>query len=187
MTETNTSQEQMSEEERQISQINEITKNIAQLREQMEEALTPVKTTSFNGFGTMLLDYRPVEEGNYEATKWITAVALPIIPLSVWKIKPKSYQYDQFGEKQSFYLISKSGLTLSRILLPYLIVAIGVLPFVLSYYFLDLNPLLRIIDRAVGAWAAVGLIILLIILTLVWIGFIYTRFHNAEKAYKSGS
>jgi hypothetical protein len=185
MTTPKTADDASNKEEAQIAQINEITERLSQLKEQMEDALTPVRTTSFNGFGTMLLDYRPVEDGHYEATRWITALALPIIPLSVWKIQPKKYKTDQFGEQQSFYLISKSRLTISRILMPYLMVAIGALPFLLAYYFLDLTPVFKVIDRAIGTWAVVGLIILLIILVLVWIGFIFTRFHNVEKAYKN--
>lgn len=180
--ETNT--DPSNNEEAQIAQLNEITERLSQLREQMEESLIPVRTTSFNGFGTMLLDYRPVEDGRYEATRWITALALPIIPLSVWKIQPKKYKSDQFGEQQSFNLIAKSRLTISRILWPYLMVAIGILPFLLAYKFLDLTPVFKVIDRALGTWAVVGVIILLIILVLVWIGFIFTRFHNVEKAYK---
>lgn len=164
--------------------LKEITEQLASIRERMEESLIPVKTTSFNGFGIMLLDYRAVEDGNYEATRWITACALPLIPLSVWKITPKRYKYDQQGEQQTFCLVGKSHLTITRILCPYLMVALGALPFVLAYYFLDLNPVLRIIGRAVGDWVSVGIIILLIILAMVWIGFIFTRMHNAEKAYK---
>lgn len=164
--------------------LKEITEQLASMRERLEESLIPVKTTSFNGCGIMLLDYRAVEDGNYEATRWITAFALPLIPLSVWKITPKKYNYDRSGEQQTFCLVAKSRLTITRILYPYLVVAFGVLPFVLAYYFADLNPFLRIISRNIGDWAAVGIIILLIILVLFWIGFIFTRMHNAEKAYK---
>jgi hypothetical protein len=184
MTTPEGSADSLNDEEAQIAKINEITEQISQLREQMEESLIPVRTTSFNGFGIMLLDYRPVEDGNYEVTRWITACFLPLIPLSVWKICPKKYKYDQLGEQQSFQLLSKSGLTLSRILRPYLTLALGILPFVLAYYFLDLRPAVYYIGRTIGNWVAVGIIILLIILVLFWIGFIFTRFHNAEKAYK---
>lgn len=172
------------EAEAQIAQIKEITERISQLREQMEESLILPRTTSFNGFGIMLMDYRPVEDGNYEATRWITACFLPLIPLAVWRIRPKKYKHDQHGEEQSFQLLSKNRLTISRIFLPYLNLVIGVLPFILSYYFLDLNPFLRFIGRTIGDWVAVGFIILLIILVLAWIGFILSRYHNAEKAYK---
>ena len=164
--------------------LKEITEQLASMRERLEESLIPVKTTSFNGCGIMLLDYRAVEDGNYEATRWITACALPLIPLSVWKITPKKYNYDRSGEQQTFCLVAKSRLTITRILFPYLVVAIGVLPFVLAYFFADLNPVLQIIRKTIGDWAVVGFIILLIILVLIWIGFIFTRMHNAEKAYK---
>lgn len=184
MTTRETSVELSDDEKAQIDKIKELTGRISQLKEEMEEALIPAKTTSFNGFGIMMLDYRPVGEGNYETTRWITACFLPLIPLSVWRIHPKKYTQDQHGEQQSFRLISKHSLTISRILLPYLFVALGVLPFVLAYYFVDLNPFLRFVGRNTANWVPVGIIILLIILTLVWIGFIFTRFHNAEKAYK---
>lgn len=167
------------------SELKKITDQMRELRERMEENLIPAKTTSFDGFGVMMLDYRPVEDGNFEATRWFTLCFVPIIPLSVWKIKPRKYKYDRSGEQQLFNLLEKKRLTLTRMLYPYLIIVLGVLPFVLSYHFsLDLNPFLRFVGRNTADWVPVGIIILLIILTIVWIGFILTRIHNAEKAYK---
>ena len=84
------------------SELKKITDQMRELRERMEENLIPAKTTSFDGFGVMMLDYRSVEDGNFEATRWFTLCFVPIIPLSVWKIKPRKYKYDWSGEQQMF-------------------------------------------------------------------------------------
>jgi hypothetical protein len=173
--------EASSSAEEQLRQLNE---RIAALNDDIKETLTPARTTSFNGCGVMLLDYRAVEDGHYEATRWVTLFAFPLVPLSVWKIRPRRYSHDARGERQSFDLLERRRITLDRFLRPYLFLALGALPFVLAYYFTDLRPVVYFLSRTIGTWFAVGFIILLIILVLVWIGFIMTRFHNAEKAYK---
>lgn len=165
-------------------QVRRITERIAAINDDMRETRTPARTTSFNGCGVMLLDYRPVGDGNYEATRWVTVFGFPIIPLAVWKIHPRRYSQDMRGERQSFDLLDKRRITIDRLLRPYLIVALGALPFILAYYFADLRPVVYGLGRALGAWVAVAFIIVLIIMVLVWIGFIMTRFHNADKAYK---
>lgn len=167
--------------EEQVRRLNE---RLAAINDDIREITTPTRTTSFNGCGVMLLDYRPVEDGLYEATRWVTIFGFPLVPLSVWKIRPRKYSQDHRGERQSFDLLGKSGLTVDRFLRPYLILALGALPFVLAYYFGDLRPVIYGIGRAIGTGFAVGFIIVLIILCLAWFGFIMTRFHNAAKAYK---
>lgn len=168
-------------------QLRKINESLAALNDSMREIKPPARVTSFNGCGLMLLDYRPVEEGNYEASRWVTLFGFPLIPLSVWRIRPRSYTQDHRGEQQSFDLLDKRRITMDRLLRPYLFLALGALPFVLAYYFLDLRPVVYGVGRALGSWVAVGLIIVLIILVLAWIGFIMTRFHNAAKAYKQKS
>lgn len=165
-------------------QVRRITERLAAINDEMREITTPVRTTSFNGCGVMLLDYRPVGDGNYEATRWVTAFGIPIIPLSVWKIHPRKFSQDIRGERQSFDLLDKRRITVDRFLRPYLFLALGALPFILAYYFTDLRPVVYGLGRMLGTWVAVGFMILLIVLVLVWIGFIMTRFHNADKAYK---
>lgn len=165
-------------------QLRQITERLAAITDDMRDIVTPTRTTSFNGCGVMMLDYRPVEDGNYEATRWVTVFGFPLIPLSVWKIRPRKYSQDMHGERQSFDLLDKRRITVDRFFRPYLILALGALPFILAYYFGDLRPVIYGIGRILGTWAAVGFMVLLIILVLVWIGFIMTRFHNADKAYK---
>lgn len=166
------------------AQLRRIKESISALNDEMREIMTPVRTTSFNGCGVMLLDYRPVEDGNYEASRWVTLFGFPLVPLSVWKIRPRRYKQDHRGEQQSFDLLEKRRITVDRFFRPYLFLALGALPFVLAYFFVNLKPVIYFIGRKLGTGFAVGLIILLIILVLVWIGFIMTRFHNAAKAYK---
>jgi hypothetical protein len=163
-------------------QLRQLGERIAALNDDMQELLTPARTTSFNGCGVMLLDYRAVEDGNYEATRWVTIFGFPLIPLSVWKIRPRRYSHDARGERQSFNLLEKRRLTLNRCLRPYLFLALGALPFILARYLME--SVVYFLKRTLGTGFAVGFVILLIILALVWIGFIMTRFHNAQKAYK---
>jgi hypothetical protein len=166
------------------AKLRELVDQLKALTEEFQEKLTPIKTTSFNGCGVMLLDYRPVGEGNVEATRWITMFGLPIVPLSVWKIRPRKYSQDARGEKQIFDLLGKRRVTPERIIRPYAIILGGVSPFVLAYLFADLRPVVYFLSRHLGSWVAVGFIFILIILTLAWAGFIFTRFHNANKAYR---
>jgi hypothetical protein len=166
------------------AKLRELVDQVKALNQEFQEKLTPVKTTSFNGCGVMLLDYRPVGEGNVEATRWITMFGLPIVPLSVWKIRPRKYSQDARGEKQIFDLLGKRRVTPERIIRPYAIILGGVSPFVLAYLFADLRPVVYFLSRYLGSWVAVGFIFILIILTLAWAGFIFTRFHNANKAYR---
>src|SRR5882724_3524448 len=120
----------------------QLAAELQEAAENAQEAITPVKTTSFNGCGVMLLDYRPVEDGNYEATRWITFAGMPLIPLGVWKIQPRKYTHQFHGEKQFFSLLGKSRITIDRFFRPYLILAGGALPLYLAYLFL---PLPRIV------------------------------------------
>jgi len=164
-----------------------LLKAIADLKETAEEgleAITPVRTTSFNGCGVMLLDYRPVDDGNYEATRWITFAGFPLFPLGVWKIQPRKYTHQMHGEKQFFSLLGKSRITVDRFIRPYMILVIGALPFVLAYNFINLSRVVFFLSHNIGTWFAVGFMILMIVLTLVWFGYIMTRFHNADRAYK---
>src|ERR1700749_2828084 len=58
------------------------------LNEHMAEVTAPSFKT-FNGFGTTLLDYRQRDDGTWEATRWVVAVMLPIVPLASYRIRPK--------------------------------------------------------------------------------------------------
>ena len=164
--------------EEQLRQINELRA----IAEKLQEAATPARTTSIKGCGIMLLDYRPVENGNYEASRWITLFGFPLVPLGVWKIAPRRYKQDHTGEQQTFQLLGKRAITFDRIIRPYLFLSAGALAFLPLYYFL--KPVVYSIGRALGSWAAVAFIILIIALSLAWIGFIMTRFHNANTACK---
>lgn len=167
------------------AKLRELVDQVKALTEEFQEKLTPVKTTSFNGCGVMLLDYRPAGEGNVEAARWITMFGLPIIPLSVWKIRPRKYSQDARGERQFFDLLGQRRITPERVIRPYAIILGGASPFVLAYYFADLRPVIYFLSRQLGTWVAVGFMIILIILTLAWVGFVLTRFHNEDKAYKT--
>ncbi|HZS44078.1 MAG TPA: hypothetical protein VFC63_03180 [Blastocatellia bacterium] len=171
--------------EESAKRIEEICAEIGKITTDFQEKTTPAKTTSVNGFGTMLLDYRPVGDGLYEASRWITVAAIPLIPLSIWKIEPRKYTHLNAGERQFFNLVGKRSITLDRIVRPYFYEVLLVLPFLLAYKFLDLTIPVYFLSHHIGSWVAVGFVFLLIIAALVWVGFIFSRVHNASTAYKN--
>jgi hypothetical protein len=42
------------------------------------------------GIGVRLLDYRPVAEGVYDATKWVTVLYFPLVPLGSVRLRPRT-------------------------------------------------------------------------------------------------
>ena len=68
----------------------------------------PVKAAptlaTLNGFGTMLYGSRePREDGSYVATRFFTALFVPMIPLDAWRVRP--------GEGRSYYFLAKEPLS----------------------------------------------------------------------------
>src|SRR6266498_1479908 len=55
-----------------VRKIEDINKELAKSVDRMRELTTPVKTTSINGCGIMLLDYRRIDEDVCEVTRWVT-------------------------------------------------------------------------------------------------------------------
>src|ERR1041385_8885862 len=64
---------------------------LKRLTERMREQTAPSFKT-FNGFGTTLLDYRQRDDGTWEATRWVVAMMLPLVPLASYRIRPKRQQ-----------------------------------------------------------------------------------------------
>jgi hypothetical protein len=130
---------------------------------------------SFNGIGTMLLDYRALPDGTYEAVRWVTIVFLPIIPLSAFRIQPIEQERSYGRETSKFKVLDRVPLSLSRIVRTYLLVAAGLLPIIMgSIYSSEIN-------RAMSGLKAFGLMIL----AVVWGGYIlFLKVPNEGKAYK---
>jgi hypothetical protein len=89
--------------------------------------------TSFNGFGTMLVDYRPRGDGTWEALRWVTAAGIPLVPLGAYVIQPHSQEFGYRRQTSTFSILERVPLTAQRILRTYLLLAIGLAPLVLGW------------------------------------------------------
>jgi hypothetical protein len=148
---------------------------LKRLTAKVQEARSP-SFYSFNGFGTMLLDYRALADGTYEAVRWVTALWLPVIPLAAFRIQPVEQERTYGRETSKFRVLEKASLSASRIVRTYALAVAAVLPPVLGVVYADE------INRAVRGLWAVGLMVLL----AVWSGYIiFFKIPNEGKAYKA--
>jgi hypothetical protein len=133
---------------------------------------------SFNGFGTTLLDYRQLPDGTYQATRWVIALFLPIVPLSAYVIQPEKQERTYGRETSSFTILGKAPLSVARILRTYLLAILALLPVVLGIVYS------REVNRAVPGLYALGLMILM----FAWVTYIiFFKLKNDSKAYRSKS
>ena len=117
---------------------------------------------TFNGFGTTLLDYRKREDGLHEATRWVVALMIPLIPLSSYVIRLGAEVRSYGREAQSFGIIEKIPLSPARVLWVYLLVVIAFLPLYLFGYYDYLG--LRTLGLAPFLFRG--------LLPIIWAGFI---------------
>ncbi|PYS72751.1 MAG: hypothetical protein DMF69_06825 [Acidobacteria bacterium] len=152
--------------------IDEINKATAKMR----ELTTPRKSFySINGCGTMLLDYRALSDGTFEAVRWVTIIGLPIIPLEAYVIEPESQEHTYGRETSKFSIVRKTSLSLARIFRTYGLAVVALLPIVVG----SLNS--SWINRTLGGPLAA----LAMLLAIVWGGYlIFFRLKNDSKAYK---
>lgn len=131
---------------------------------------------SFNGFGTMLLDYRALPDGTYEAVRWVTALWVPVIPLAAYRILPIEQERTYGRETSKFSVLEKASLSAARIARTYALAAAALLPPILGVvYSTEINRAVR------GLWA-VGLMLLI----AAWSGYIvFSKIPNEGKAYKA--
>ncbi|HEX5727510.1 MAG TPA: hypothetical protein VFX98_18705 [Longimicrobiaceae bacterium] len=131
--------------------------------------------SSFNGFGTTLLDYRPRGDGTYDTVRWVIALSLPIFPLSGYHIQPIGQERGHGGETARFNLLGKTPLSAARVLRTYLLAVVGLLPIVLGILYSDA------INRALSG----GMAVLLMLACGAWgIYFIFFKLKNEGDAYK---
>ncbi len=148
---------------------------LKRLTAKVQEARAP-SFYSFNGFGTMLLDYRALADGTYEAVRWVTALWLPVIPLAAYRIQPLEQERTYGRETSKFRVLDKASLSASRIVRTYALAVAAVLPPILGVVYADQ------INRAVRGLWALGLMVLM----AVWSGYIiFFKIPNEGKAYKA--
>ncbi len=157
--------------------LDELKRVTARATERMAELNAPSFKT-FNGFGTTLLDYRRRDDGSWEATRWVVAMMLPVVPLATYRILPKRQQ-NSYGRMESYFdILGREPLSIARILRVYALVAVGLAPFVLGF----MNS--SWVNRTLGGPMAA----LAMLASVVWGGYIiFFLIKNDSKAYKADS
>jgi hypothetical protein len=148
---------------------------LKRLNERMAEANAP-SFKSFNGFGTTLLDYRRLADGTWEATRWVIAAGLPLVPLASYRIRPKR-QENSYGRMEShFEILGRATLSPSRILRVYALAVAGLAPIIVG----SLNS--RWVNHTLGGTLAA----LAMVASVVWAAYvIFFLIKNDSKAYKA--
>ncbi|HEX8355179.1 MAG TPA: hypothetical protein VF611_19905 [Pyrinomonadaceae bacterium] len=147
--------------------------NLRRLNERMAEVNAP-SFKSFNGFGTTLLDYRE-REGGWEASRWVIAAGLPLVPLASYVIRPKR-QENSYGRMESYFeILGRVPLSPARILRVYGLAVLGLAPIVLGFF----NS--RWVNRTLGGPLAA----LAMFASVVWAAYvIFFLVKNDSKAYR---
>ena len=147
---------------------------LKKLNERMAEMSAPSFKT-FNGFGTTLLDYRQRDDGAWEATRWVVAMMLPLVPLATYVINPKR-QKNSYGRMESYFeILGKQPLSAARVLRVYALVVVGLAPIVLGF----MNS--SWVNRTLGGPLAA----LSMLASIVWaVYIIFFKIKNDSKAYK---
>ena len=150
---------------------------LKRLNERMAEANAPSFKT-FNGFGTTLLDYRDLKDGTWEATRWVVAAGLPLVPLASYRIRPKR-QENGYGRMESYFeILGRAPLSAAKILRVYALAAVGLAPVVLGF----LNS--GWVNRTLGGPLAA----LAMFASVAWAAyFIFFLIKNDSKAYKQAA
>ncbi|HEX8178710.1 MAG TPA: hypothetical protein VF525_04120 [Pyrinomonadaceae bacterium] len=133
---------------------------------------------TFNGFGTTLLDYRALADGTYEATRWVVALMLPLVPLATYVIRPETQEHSYGRSTSKFTIVGTGKLTAARVVRTYLLTVVGLLPLALGF----LNS--RWVNRTLGGPLAA----LAMFASIAWAAYIvFVRVPNEGRAYKTRS
>ena len=159
-----------------LAKINRSVDEIKKTTARMRELTTPRRSFyTFNGCGTTLLDYRALVDETFQATRWVTVVGLPIIPLSAYVIEPESQERSYGQETSKFTIVGQTPISFARVFRTYGLVVIGLAPIIIG----SLNS--SFLNRRLGGPMA----FFVILLAIVWgVYFIFFRLKNDSKAYK---
>jgi hypothetical protein len=155
---------------------------LKKLNERMAEASAP-SFKSFNGFGTTLLDYRRREDDGWEASRWVIAAGLPLVPLASYVIRPRR-QENSYGRMESYFeILGRVPLSPARIMRVYALMLLGLAPVVLG--FMNSSRIDRTIKSALGAKYGGIVAALAMVASIVWAAYvIFYLIKNDTKAYK---
>ena len=150
---------------------------LKKVTERMAEMTAPSFKT-FNGFGTTLLDYRQRDDGSWEATRWVVAMMLPLVPLATYRILPKRQQ-NSYGRMESYFnILGREPLSIARIIRVYALVVVGLAPIVLGF----MNS--SWVNRTLGG----PLAFFAMLASVAWaLYIIFFLIKNDSKAYKADS
>lgn len=131
--------------------------------------------SSINGFGTMLLDYRPRGDGTWNAVRWVTAAGVPLVPLGGYVIQPLYEQHTYGRHTASFTVLERTPLSWERVIRTYVLVALGMLPLILG--FVNSSWLNRTVGEGKAFFVMLG--------AIAWaIYIVYVRVKNDGNVYK---
>lgn len=158
---------------------------IRKVTERLKEATAPSFTT-YNGFGTTLLDYRERGDGSWEATRWVVAAMLPVVPLGAYVINPRR-QENGHGRMESYFdILGRTPLSPARVLRVYALVALGLAPVVLG--FMNSSRIDSTIKRALGPKYGGIVAALAMVASVAWGAYvIFYLVKNDSKAYRKKS
>ena len=94
-----------------------------------------LKPYSVNGTGIRLLDYRQASEDTYEATRWLTILFIPILPLGTLLIRPGTVEGVGTAMRYTFQFLGKQPMNWRRVWRMYAIDLIAALPAALCAWF----------------------------------------------------
>ena len=94
-----------------------------------------LKPYSVNGTGIRLLDYRQVSADTYEATRWLTVLFVPVLPIGTLLIRPGMAEGVGTMMRYTFQLLGKRPMNWRRVLRMYAIDVIAALPVALCAVF----------------------------------------------------
>ena len=147
---------------------------IKRLTERMGELNAP-SFKSFNGFGTTLLDYHEREDGDWEASRWVVAAGLPLVPLASYVIRPRRQEAGYGSIGSYFSILGRVPLSPARILRVYGLVIAGLAPVALG----SMNS--SWVNRTLGGPLAA----LALFASVAWAVYvIFFRIRNDTKAYR---
>ena len=159
--------------------------DLKRLTERMRELNAPSFNT-FNGFGTTLLDYREREDDAWEATRWVVAAMIPLVPLGSYVINPKRQQ-NSYGRMESYFdVLGRTPIQPLRVLRVYALLLLGLAPVVVG--FMNSSWIDSTIKRALGPKYGGIVAALAMVATVAWgVYIIFFRIKNDSQAYKTKS
>ena len=94
-----------------------------------------LKPYSVNGTGIRLLDYCRVSADTYEATRWLTVLFIPLLPIGTLLVRPGTAEGVGTSMQYRFQLLGKRPMRWKRIGRMYAMTLLAGLPLTLAAYF----------------------------------------------------